>query len=376
MSETGTALGEYAQLRLCSVQSVNNKAVKASLPFFSRTQMLSGLFLLPKIRFHLQGGFFVQKIVKKIVDNLALLVVAIGILGAWRPETLTWVGPYVSWMLGIVMFGMGMTLKVEDFQRVLQHPKEVAIGVGAQFIIMPLVALALVKVFALPPELAIGVILVGTCPGGTASNVITYLAKGDVALSVSMTMTTTLLAPIVTPALTYFLAGAWIDISFTAMMISIAQMVLAPVILGLLVHHFMADTTKKIMPAMPLVSVICIVLLVGCVVALSASKLATVGLTMAAIVILHNTFGLALGFTAAKLLHMDARKARTVAIEVGMQNSGMAASLAVMYFNPAAALPGAIFSVWHNVSGSLVANFCVRRDNREAQEEPAPVYDN
>lgn len=317
-----------------------------------------------------------QKIIKKIVDNLALLVVVIGILGAWRPETLTWVGPYVSWMLGIVMFGMGMTLKVEDFQRVLQHPKEVAIGVGAQFIIMPLVALALVKVFALPPELAIGVILVGTCPGGTASNVIAYLAKGDVALSVSMTMTTTLLAPIVTPALTYFLAGAWIDISFTAMMISIAQMVLAPVILGLLVHHFMADTTKKIMPAMPLVSVICIVLLVGCVVALSASKLATVGLTMAAIVILHNTFGLALGFTAAKLLHMDARKARTVAIEVGMQNSGMAASLAVMYFNPAAALPGAIFSVWHNVSGSLVANFCVRRDNRETQEEPAPVYDN
>ena len=317
-----------------------------------------------------------QKIIKKIVDNLALLVVAIGILGAWRPETLTWVGPYVSWMLGVVMFGMGMTLKVEDFKRVLQHPKEVAIGVGAQFIIMPLVALALVKVFALPPELAIGVILVGTCPGGTASNVIAYLAKGDVALSVSMTMTPTLLAPIVTPALTYFLAGAWIDISFTAMMISIAQMVLAPVILGLLVHHFMADTTKKIMPAMPLVSVICIVLLVGCVVALSASKLATVGLTMAAIVILHNAFGLALGFTAAKLLHMDARKARTVAIEVGMQNSGMAASLAVMYFNPAAALPGAIFSVWHNVSGSLVANFCVRRDNREAQEEPAPAYNN
>ena len=317
-----------------------------------------------------------QKIIKKIVDNLALLVVAIGILGAWRPETLTWVGPYVSWMLGIVMFGMGMTLKVEDFQRVLQHPKEVAIGVGAQFIIMPLVALALVKVFALPPELAIGVILVGTCPGGTASNVIAYLAKGDVALSVSMTMTTTLLAPIVTPALTYFLAGAWIDISFTAMMISIAQMVLAPVILGLLVHHFMADTTKKIMPAMPLVSVICIVLLVGCVVALSASKLATVGLTMTAIVILHNTFGLALGFAAAKLLHMDARKARTVAIEVGMQNSGMAASLAVMYFNPAAALPGAIFSVWHNVSGSLVANFCVRRDNRETQEDPAPAYNN
>ena len=312
-----------------------------------------------------------QKLIKKLVDNMAVLVVAIAVLGALKPETLTWIGPYVSWMLGIVMFGMGMTLKVSDFRTVLQHPKEVAIGVGAQFLIMPLVALALVKIFALPPELAIGVILVGTCPGGTASNVIAYLAKGDVALSVSMTMTTTLLAPLVTPALTFMLAGAWIDISFTTMMISIAQMVLAPVILGLLVHHYMAGTAQRIMPAMPLVSVVCIVLLVGCVVALSASKLATVGLAMAAIVVLHNAFGLLLGFVAAKVTGLDSRKARTVAIEVGMQNSGMAASLAVLYFNPAAALPGAIFSVWHNISGSLLANFCVRRDEKQTELKPA-----
>jgi len=313
----------------------------------------------------------VQKIIKKLVDNMAVLVVAIAVLGALRPETLTWIGPYISWMLGIVMFGMGMTLKFSDFQTVLQHPREVAIGVCAQFLIMPLVALALVKVFALPPELAIGVILVGTCPGGTASNVIAFLAKGDLALSVSMTMTTTLLAPIVTPALTFLLAGAWIDISFTAMMISIAQMVLAPVILGLLVHHYMADTAQKIMPAMPLVSVICIVLLVGCVVALSASKLAAVGLAMGAIVILHNAFGLLLGFAAAKITGLDSRKARTVAIEVGMQNSGMAASLAVLYFNPAAALPGAIFSVWHNISGSLLASFLVHRDEAPRNHQPS-----
>ena len=310
-----------------------------------------------------------QKLIKKLVDNLALLVLAVAVIGALRPTTLTWVGPYVSWMLGIVMFGMGMTLTINDFRRVLQHPREVFIGVAAQFLIMPLVALALVKIFALPPELAIGVILVGTCPGGTASNVIAYLAKGDVALSVSMTMTTTLLAPLVTPALTWYLAGAWIAVSFEAMMISIAQMVLAPVILGLLVHHFMADTTKRLMPAMPLVSVICIVLLVGCVVALSASKLAEVGLIMAAIVVLHNLCGLTLGYLAAKALHLDSQKSRTVAIEVGMQNSGMAASLAVMYFNPAAALPGAIFSVWHNISGSLLANFFVRKDNQQAATE-------
>ena len=179
---------------------------------------------------------------------MALLVIAIAVLGAVRPQTLTWVGPYVSWMLGIVMFGMGMTLRVEDFRTVLRHPHEVAIGVVAQFLVMPLVALLLVKAFGLPPELAIGVILVGTCPGGTASNVISYLAKGDVALSVSMTMTTTLLAPIVTPALTYLLAGAWIQVSFTSMMISIAEMVLAPVILGLAAHHFFERQVTRVMP--------------------------------------------------------------------------------------------------------------------------------
>lgn len=155
-------------------------------------------------------------------------------------------GRPVRWLvLGIVMFGMGMTLTVQDFKTVFKRPWEVLIGVVAQFLIMPFVAWALVRLFALPPELAIGVILVGTCPGGTASNVISYLAKGDVALSVSMTMSTTLLAPIVTPALTWFLAGAWIHVSFVSMMISIAEMVLVPVLLGLAAHHFFARGVEK-----------------------------------------------------------------------------------------------------------------------------------
>ncbi|MBR2214719.1 MAG: bile acid:sodium symporter family protein [Selenomonadaceae bacterium] len=307
-----------------------------------------------------------KSIIKGLVDHMALLVIGVAILGAVRPETLTWIGPYVSWMLGVVMFGMGMTLRVEDFRNVLRHPWEVGIGVLAQFIIMPLVAIALVKFFALPPELAIGVVLVGTCPGGTASNVISYLAKGDVALSVSMTMTTTLLAPVVTPFLTWALAGAWIDVSFTAMMISIAQMVLAPVMLGVLAHHYAERQVERVMPVMPLVSVVCIVLLVGCVVALSSSKLLEVGPSMALVVILHNLFGLLLGFAAAKALHLNSQKARTVAIEVGMQNSGMAASLAILYFSPAAALPGAIFSVWHNISGSLLANYFTRKTDEDA----------
>ena len=314
-----------------------------------------------------------EKFCKFLVDRMAIFVILVGVLGAIMPSTLTWVGPYVSWMLGVVMFGMGMTLTVEDFRSVLSHPVEVLIGVIAQFTIMPLIAWILTIIFGLPPELAIGVILVGACPGGTASNVISYLARGDVALSVSMTMTTTLLAPIVTPALTYFLAGAWIDISLTAMMISIAQMVLAPVLLGVAANHFFSGYTTRIQPILPLISVIAIVLLVGGVVALSSEKLLSVGALMAMIVILHNALGLLLGYTLARLFHLDSRKARTVSIEVGMQNSGLAASLAIMYFSPAAAIPGAIFSVWHNVSGSLVANFFVKSEEHEHRDLTAKV---
>ena len=300
-----------------------------------------------------------------LVNNMALFVLLIGVVGAVRPQTLTWVGPYVGWLLGVVMFGMGMTLTFQDFKRVLQRPWEVLLGVVAQFLIMPLAAWFLVWLFALPPELAIGVVLVGTCPGGTASNGISYLAKGDVALSVSMTMATTLLAPVVTPTLTWLLAGSWIEVSFTAMMISIAQMVLLPLLLGLTAHHFFERTVEKILPVMPVVSVVTIVLLVGGVVALGAESLLDVGLLMAAIVVLHNAFGLVLGYGMARLFRLDSKKARTVSIEVGMQNSGMAASLAVLYFSPAAAIPGAIFSVWHNISGSIVANYFARRDERK-----------
>lgn len=303
-----------------------------------------------------------KKISEVLVDNMAVVVVLISVLGALWPGTLTWVGPNISWMLGVVMFGMGMTLRISDFRLLAKRPWEVLIGAVAQFTIMPLVAWVLVKAFSLPPELAIGVVLVGTCPGGTASNVITYLAKGDVALSVAMTMTTTLLAPIVTPCLTWLLAGAWIEISLIAMMKSIATMVLLPVMLGLLLSHFAEGLVKRLLPYLPLVSVIAIVLLVGGVVALSSSKLFESGALVFIIVILHNAFGLTLGFVLAKLMRLTPEKARAVAIEVGMQNSGLAASLAVIHFTPAAAIPGAIFSMWHNVSGSLVANYFVRSD--------------
>ena len=302
-----------------------------------------------------------------LVNYMGIFVVLIGVVGAVWPHTLTWVGPYVGWLLGVVMFGMGMTLTIQDFKNVLKRPWEVLLGMVAQFGIMPLVSWFLIKLFGLPPELAIGVILVGTCPGGTASNVISYLAKGDVALSVSMTMAATLVAPIATPTLTWMLAGAWIDVSFMSMMISIAQMVLLPLLCGVLAHHYFQHSVEKILPAMPVVSVLTIILLVGGVMALGAARLADVGLLLAGIVVLHNTFGLVLGYGLARLCRLNSKKARTVGIEVGMQNSGMAASLAVLYFNPAAAIPGAIFSVWQNVSGSIAANYFSRKDEQAAE---------
>lgn len=317
---------------------------------------------LPQSPPYVEGGSVLRKLIDVLVNNMALLVLIVSAIGLVQPWTLSWIGPYIPWMLGVVMFGMGMTLTLEDFRTILRRPWEVLLGVVAQFLIMPFVAYVIVKGLQLPPELAIGVILVGTCPGGTASNVISYLAKGDVALSVSMSMATTLLAPIVTPLLTWTLAGAWIDISLTAMMISIAEMVLLPVLVGIACNHFFRRTVERVLPVMPLISVVTIVLLVGGIVALSSGKLLEMGLLTGVAVILHNGFGLLLGYGLAKLCRLDSRKARTVAIEVGMQNSGMAASLAMMYFNPVAAIPGAIFSVWHNISGSLLANFYCRKD--------------
>ncbi len=307
-----------------------------------------------------------KKICNLLVSNMAVLVILAGVLGAFYPGLFTWIKPYIGWMLGVVMFGMGMTLTFQDFKTVFSRPMDVGIGIVAQFLIMPLAAAFLVWAFQLPPELAIGVILLGTCPGGTASNVIAYLARGDVALSVSISMATTILAPFVTPALTWLLADARIEVSTSAMMISIAEMVLLPILLGVGAHHYFEGTVNKVLPAMPVISVLMIVLLVAGVVSLSAPSLATVGPVMAIIVVLHNLFGLTLGYGMAHILGMNSKKARTVAIEVGMQNSGMAASLAVMYFTPAAAIPGAIFSVWHNISGSLFANYFQHRDDKLA----------
>ncbi len=312
------------------------------------------------------GGILLQNICQHLVRHMVWLVVLVGALGAVFPSTLSRLAPQVPYLLGLVMFGMGMTLEFRNFRLLAQRPWEVAIGAAAQFTIMPLAAWLLVEALSLPPDLAIGVILVGTCPGGTASNVITYLAKGDVTLSVIMTMATTLLAPFVTPFLTLLLAGEEIVVNASAMMLSIAEMVLLPVLLGATVNHFFRARVRRAMTYLPAVSALTIALLVGVVVSMSAPRLTEVGPLVALAVVLHNVIGLVLGYALAALFGLTAAKRRAVSIEVGMQNSGMAASLALLYFNPAAAIPAALFSVWHNISGSLAANYFTRHDAEEA----------
>ena len=298
-----------------------------------------------------------EKIGSFVSKYMAIIVIIVAAVALFLPPIFLWVTPNISLLLGVIMFGMGMTLKFRDFQEIFKSPRDVLAGALAQFTIMPALAYCLAKIFSLPPELAAGVILVGTCPGGTSSNVMTYLAKGNVALSVSMTMLTTILAPIITPLLTWWLVGEWIQVSLSAMMISICQIVILPIILGIAANTFFSDTVKKFTKILPLISITAIILIVGGVVAVNAQKLMAVGLIIGGVVMLHNLLGYFFGFIIARLLKMDLSKSKAISIEVGMQNSGLATSLAILHFGAAAAIPGAIFSVWHNISGSIAANF-------------------
>lgn len=315
-----------------------------------------------------------EKLSAFISKYMAIFVIAIAAIALFEPWTFKWAAPKVTILLGVVMFGMGMTLRIRDFKLVFQRPRDVFIGALAQFTIMPALAWLLAKGFGLPPELAAGVILVGTCPGGTSSNVMTYLARGDVALSVSMTMTTTILAPIVTPLLTWWLAGEWVEISLSAMMLSIVQVVILPIVLGIIINTFFEASVQKVVTLLPLISVTAIVLIVGGVVSVSSQRIMETGLLIMLVVMCHNLLGYGIGFLLAKLLHMNMAKAKAISIEVGMQNSGLATSLAMLHFGATAAIPGAIFSVWHNISGSLAANYLASRMNKEeVTAEPAEV---
>ena len=309
---------------------------------------------------------------RQICDFIArwmgAMVVVVAALALIIPASLSWIGTWtINPMLGVIMFGMGLTLAPQDFKIVLSRPKDILIGCLTQFTVMPLLALGLTWAFALPEELAIGVILVGCCPGGTASNVITYLAKGDLALSVGMTAASTLLAPLLTPMLVWALAGTMVDVDTLGMLMSIIYVVIAPIVCGLLCQRFLPQATRRVTPYLPAFSSVVIALVVGIIVAHNANRLLTAGLLVVGIVMIHNLLGLTIGFTVGRLLHLQKPKCVALSIEVGMQNSGLASSLAVLHFAayPLATIPGAVFSVWHNISGALIARLYSRNKTME-----------
>lgn len=304
---------------------------------------------------------------KKACDFIArwmgVLVLVSAVVALLWPELFNGIKPTViNPLLGLVMFGMGLTLRLEDFKIVFSRPKDVVTGCLAQFTVMPLLAWLLTRIFGLSDELALGIVLVGCCPGGTASNVITYLAKGDVALSVGMTGVSTILAPFLTPLLTWLLAGHRVNVDMVSMFLSILWVVILPIVLGLLVRKGLPKFTERAVAYLPAFSSLAIAAIVVIVVSANAAKLMVGGLLIIAIVMLHNLCGLGLGYLIGHILNLEYRKRVAISVEVGMQNSGLASALAAAHFAayPLATVPGAIFSVWHNISGAIVARIYSR----------------
>ncbi|MBQ3943872.1 MAG: bile acid:sodium symporter family protein [Elusimicrobia bacterium] len=290
---------------------------------------------------------------------MAVIVLVVTAATLFIPQTGLWVSlSWINYLLMIIMFGMGLTLKFEDFKLVFVRPKDIITGCVAQFTIMPLLAFMLCKLFNLDAALMTGVILVGACPGGTSSNVITYLSKGDVALSVSMTSVNTILAPVLTPLITYLLLSTTVNVDTYSMFISIINVVIIPIVLGFIINKFFGTFTQKAIKVLPMVSVTGICMIVASVVSHNALKILSTGLIVFTVVILHNVLGYACGFGLGKILKFNVAKTKAVSIEIGMQNSGLATSLASTSFASLAmaTVPGAIFSVWHNISGAILAN--------------------
>lgn len=292
---------------------------------------------------------------------MGVIIIAFSALALWQPWIFSWVAPHISAMLGIIMLGMGMTLHWQDFSHVLRHPRDLGLGLVVQFGCMPLLAFALCHVFALPPELAMGMILVGTAPGGTASNVLTFIARGDVAFSVAMTAAASLVSLLLTPPLTWLLGGVWVPVDMGGLFWSIVKIVLVPVLLGLLLHHFQRGLVDRLMPFLPLASALVITLVIAGIIAVNAQNILSAGPAIFAAVIAHNLLGLAVGWFAACRLRFAPSRRRALAIEIGTQNSGLATALALAHFTPAAAIAGALFSVWQNISGALLSNFWATR---------------
>jgi BASS family bile acid:Na+ symporter len=299
--------------------------------------------------------------IARITSLFPVWAILLAIIAYQYPQFFLALKPSIVYLLGVVMFGMGMTLTADNFLEVLKRPLVIGVGVTLQYLIMPLLAWLLSLALKLPLALMIGMVLVGTSPGGTASNVICYLARGDVALSISLTTCSTLLAVLATPVLSWIYLDQIVAVPIAKILLDVLKIVIAPVTAGVLINTLIGQRLHAIKHVFPLISVISIVLIIAIIVALNKARLGSLVTSLLFAVGLHNVLGLAGGYWLSRFFKFDHRIARTLAIEVGMQNSGLAVALAIKFFSPIAALPGAVFSIWHNISGSLLAAWWSRR---------------
>lgn len=312
-----------------------------------------------------------QKFTNFITKFFTVWVVLFALAAFFVPGPFLPLGKIVPYLLGFVMLGMGLTMTPLDFKLVLTRPKDVVFGIVARCVIMPGVAYVITQVLDMPTELAVGLILVAACPSGTASNVMTFIAKGDTALSITVSSLMTILAPILTPFIFLHLAGSMIPINAYALLKDILVVVLVPVVTGTLIRYFFDKQVEKIRPLIPILSVISIILIISAVTAGNAGRLASVAMIGFVAVFLHNSFGLGLGYWSARAFGMNRYKSKAICFEIGMENSGLAVALVAMAsFDPMVAVPGAIFSIWHNISGSLLASYWGSKD-KDYVHEPA-----
>jgi BASS family bile acid:Na+ symporter len=268
-------------------------------------------------------------------------------------------------LVQLILFGMGMTLTFDDFARVFRMPKGVFAGFMLQYTVMPLMGLTFAKAFGLEPQVAVGLILIGSCPGGVSSNVITYIAGANVALSVTMTACSTLLSPVMTPLAMKLLAGQYLRIAVGAMMFSILKMIILPLVAGLLINRYAQKVAKRLVKVLPALAMLSICIIIAITIALSRDKLLAVGVALFGASVCHSTTGFLLGYFGARVLGMDKRDSKTVAIEVGMQNGGMATGLAFKVFkSEIVAIASAVFGPWSAISGSSLASYWRRKHER------------
>ena len=300
----------------------------------------------------------------KLMQDGFVMWVLLGAAWGWfAPEPAAAGQRWIPEALAVVMLGMGLTVTHRDFRNLRYGGATLLVGVALQYLVMPLGAWCIATGLGLPPLLAVGVMLVGACPGGTASNVVTFLARGDVALSVAMTTVSTVLSPLMTPLWMWILASTWLAIEPMSLFWTVTKIVLLPVALGMVIRRFWQPRFWFVEGLLPLLSMFLIAWIVGVIVGVNHGQLQATGLltmTLVAVAV-HNALGFTLGYWGTRLSNGSPSRCRTVAIEVGMQNSGLAVALAMVHFGPMVALPGAIFSIWHNITGPLLAGIW-RRD--------------